>query len=327
MQRRDSVFGVVMNIATQVATTIHSISYQPTSSDALSHPTDAFSIDAVRSQLALLFTAQQSMNDHAYQAILRSCQKKEKLLLFHLDSILSYDCISLQLLLLSSLFLPSLSLSSLQQSLQTFCVPFPEHAVISTSSPPSPSSSSESIYQPLLNCLRTAFLGLQTMKDEEQDVLNKEENEERLRNYQSAINSAFEALLTKKMPRCVDKQANPICVDKQDTEGSLHRTNQMAREEEEGVMYIYQGMSCDKEKPSQRQESSLQYRNRQIQSDLVREVAILQQRRMKSMPVKVVGELPETEEPKLVTSLPSSSLPNLFSYLPKPKVEMERLES
>ena len=188
-------------------------------------------------------------------------------------------------------------------------------------------SSSESIYQPLLNCLRTTFLGLQTMKDEGQDVLNKEENEERLRNYQSAINSAFEALLTKKVPRCVDKQANPICVDKQDTEGSLHRTNQMAREEEEGVMYIYQGMSCDKEKPSQRQESSLQYRNRQIQSDLVREVAILQQRRMKSMPVKVVGELPETEEPKLVASLPSSSLPNLFSYLPKPKVEMERLES
>ena len=92
-------------------------------------------------------------------------------------------------------------------------------------------------------------------------------------------------------------------------------------------MYIYQGMSCDKEKPSQRQESSLQYRNRQIQSDLVREVAILQQRRMKSMPVKVVGELPETEEPKLEAFLPSPSLPNLFSYLPTPKVEMERLES
>ena len=48
---------------------------------------------------------------------------------------------------------------------------------------------------------------------------------------------------------------------------------------------------------------------------------------MKSMPVKVVGELPETEEPKLEAFLPSPSLPNLFSYLPKPKVEMERLES
>ena len=79
MQRRDSVFGVVMNIATQVATTIHSISYKPTSSDALSHPTDAFSIDAVRSQLALLFTAQQSMNDHAYHCLLYTSDAADEL--------------------------------------------------------------------------------------------------------------------------------------------------------------------------------------------------------------------------------------------------------
>lgn len=322
MQRRQSVFDILISIANQVATMIHSISYHPDSSDSLIHPTDAFSTGTVRNQLAFLFATQQSLNKNAYQAILRSCQKKEKLLLFLLDSILSYDRISLQLLLLSSLYLPSLSLSSLQQSIHTLRVHFPEHVVVSAPLPPSPSSHTESVYQPLLNSLRTAFLGLQTMKD----VGNEEENEERLRNYQSAINSAFDALLLKK-ERPVDKRMEQVCVDKQNEEVSLQRTERIPREEEDGVMYIYQGMSCDSEQQQQRRESSVQCRNRQIQSELVREVAVLQQRRMKSMPVKVIGELPPVEETKPEPPPPSPSLPNLFSFLPKPKVEMERLES
>ena len=314
-----------MSIAAQVATMIHAIAYHPDSSTTMVHPTDVFSVNTARSQLALLFTSQQSMNEQAYQVILRSSQKKERLLLFHLDSILSYDCISLQLLILTALYLPSLSLLSLLQSLHALRIRFPERVVISTPLPPSPSSPSESIYQPLLNCLRTAFLGIQTMEEEKRETKNEEENEERLRNYRSAISSAFDLLLSKREQRCVDEPMKSLCVDKQDAMESLQRTESVAREEEDGVMYIYQGVSCDEEQ--QRKEAPIQHRNRKIQRDLVREVAVLQQRRMKSMPVKVIGELPPTEEPKPEAPPPSPSLPNLFSFLPKPKVEMDRLES
>lgn len=163
------------------------------------------------------------------------------------------------------------------------------------------------------------------MEEEKRETKNEEENEERLRNYRSAISSAFDLLLSKREQRCVDEPMKSLCVDKQDAMESLQRTESVAREEEDGVMYIYQGVSCDEEQ--QRKEAPIQHRNRKIQRDLVREVAVLQQRRMKSMPVKVIGELPPTEEPKPEAPPPSPSLPNFFSFLPKPKVEMDRLES
>ena len=199
------------------------------------------------------------------------------------------------------------------------------YSTFPTTKLPSPGRSTS--YQPLLDVLRTSYLGIVAMQELGEEL---EENEDIIESHKSAILHAFEMVKSKKK-----QTSRPEDYQQHDEQAHGTSTSGIVSREQPGVTYVYQAVAKKEQLPPRMkddfQEAMYLPENIQIRKELVREMEMIRQQknRREQEQIVIVGEEMsveeeemqrmnyEREEKETMTTRPRSIFPFRELFIPR----------